>query len=129
MSEDLTRNMPDSFEERVLAQLVSITQELAATRREFTEQIAAVRQEQERQRVMIEHVHARGVSTEARLAALEEKVDERLRETRPIWESVLARLTGVETEMSGLNRHFRSLTADFFSLRVRVEKLEGQGSA
>ncbi|MDQ3133960.1 MAG: hypothetical protein M3Q76_04020 [Acidobacteriota bacterium] len=59
-----------------------------------------------------------------RLKSLEDKVDERLRETRPIWEGVLARLTGLETEMKTLNRQFKSLINDTFKLRVRVEELE-----
>ena len=99
MSEDLTRNLPSSFEERVLAELSAIRQELAE------------------QRGMVAQV-------DARLTALEEKVDARLRETRPIWEGALARLTGIESELNGLNRQFRSLIADLFQMRVRVEKLE-----
>jgi predicted nuclease with TOPRIM domain len=70
----------------------------------------------------------------SRLTSLEEKVDMRLRETRPIWEGVLARLTaieselprlgGIESELARMNRQFRSFVADIFQLRVRVEKLE-----
>jgi predicted nuclease with TOPRIM domain len=70
----------------------------------------------------------------SRLSALEEKVDMRLRETRPIWEGVLTRLDGIESEMPRLggieselarmNRQFRSFVADIFQMRVRVEKLE-----
>ena len=99
MSEDLTRNSPSSFEERVLAELSAIRQELAE------------------QRGMVAQV-------DARLTTLEEKVDMRLRETRPVWEGALARLTGIESELNSLNRQFRSLIADMFQMRVRVEKLE-----
>lgn len=113
MSEDLTRKFLQSFEERMIS-------EFAALRSEFT----AVRQEQAAQREMIEQLHARMNSFDARLTSLEEKVDMRLRETRPIWEGVLERLTGVETEMKSLNRHFRSIVNDVFRLRVRLEELE-----
>lgn len=45
---------------------------------------------------------ARFDSLETRLTALEEKVDRRLQETRPIWEQVLARLTNVEEELTNV---------------------------
>jgi vacuolar-type H+-ATPase subunit D/Vma8 len=60
----------------------------------------------------------------SRLSSLEEKVDARLRETRPIWEGVLTRLDGIESELARMNRQFRSFVADIFEVRVRVEKLE-----
>jgi chromosome segregation ATPase len=63
-------------------------------------------------------------TVETRLGALEEKVDARLRETRPIWEGIQARLTGIESELKMLNRQFRSMMADMFQFRVRVEALE-----
>ena len=104
MGEDITHELPQrSFEERVLSELSGIRQELGT----------------------------RLTSVEGRLTSLEDKVDARLRETRPIWEGVLARLTtiesrlgGVESELARMNRQFRSFVADIFQLRVRVEKLE-----
>src|SRR5436305_394533 len=103
MSEDTTQGLPPRpFEERVLA-------ELAAMRQELT-------------------------TVNSRMSALEEKVDTQLRETRPIWEGVLARLTaieselprlgGIESELARMNRQFRSFVADIFQVRARVEKLE-----
>ena len=97
MSEDLTRRMPGSFEERVLAELAAIRQENA--------------------------------QLGAGLITLEEKVDARLRETRPIWEGVQQRLTEIEKGLDKLNRQFRSFVADAFDLRTRVEKLEDEQAA
>jgi hypothetical protein len=85
MSEDPTRNLPASFEERVLSELAAIN---------------------------------------ARLPSLEEKVDMRLHETRPIWESMQNQLKGIEKQLDDLNRQFGTLIKDSFNLRVRVEKLE-----
>jgi predicted nuclease with TOPRIM domain len=118
MSEDLTRNMPGAFEERVLA-------EFAAMRQEF----AAIRQESAEQREMIQQLHARLNSVDARLTSLEDKVDARLRETRPIWEGVQQRLTAIEKEMTTLNRQFRTLIHDSIDMRSRVEKLEDEQAA
>ena len=110
MSEDITQGLPaNSFEGRVLSEL------------------SGIRQEQATQHEMITRL-------DDRLTSLEEKVDARLRETRPIWEGVLVRLTAIETEMPRLggiekelarmNRQFRSFVADIFQLRARVEQLE-----
>ncbi|HEV2799515.1 MAG TPA: hypothetical protein VGW12_03410 [Pyrinomonadaceae bacterium] len=66
----------------------------------------------------------RVLSVDTRLISLEDKVDARLHETRPIWESVQQRLTGVESELNNLNRQIRALLADMFQMRVRVDKLE-----
>jgi predicted nuclease with TOPRIM domain len=113
MSEDLTRNLPDSFQERVLAGF-------EAMRTDFT----AVKQELAEQREMLTQVHARVLSLDTRLTSLEEKVDARLRETRPVWEGVLGRLTGIESGLSTLNRQFKTMIHEAFDLRSRVEKLE-----
>ena len=107
MSEDLTRGLPrHSFEERVLSELSGIRQELASQRETLT------------------RMDGRLTSVEGRLTSLEEKVDARMRETRPIWEGVLTRLDGIESELARMNRQFRSFVADIFEVRVRVEKLE-----
>jgi chromosome segregation ATPase len=107
MSEDLTQKLPpQSFEERVLAEFAAIRQELAT------------------QRGMITQLDSRLSGVENRLTTLEEKVDERLRETRPIWEGVLQRLTAIETALDTLNRQFKTMIRDMFDLRSRIEKLE-----
>ena len=83
------------------------------------------------------------------MTTLEDKVDSRLRETRPIWEAVLTRLTGVEervgsleTEVRQVRRIMRALHEDILQTRgeqvgmdvdigklnERVEKLESQNT-
>ena len=106
MSGDSTQNLPPSFEERVLAEFAAIRQELAE------------------QRSIVTRLDTRLTAVEARLTSLEEKVDERLRETRPIWEGVLQRLTTIEMELRTFNRQLKTVITDLFSLRV--EKLEDE---
>lgn len=51
-------------------------------------------------------------SIDARLATLEEKVDRRLQETRPIWEGVLEQLTEMNGRLSRVeheNKDFRRM--------------------
>ncbi|HYG79495.1 MAG TPA: hypothetical protein VD861_03865 [Pyrinomonadaceae bacterium] len=76
-------------------------------------------------------------SVDARLTAVEEKVDRRLQETRPIWESVLAemkevnrRLTAVENEQKDFRRMVHSGFANVWrfqeDLAERLDKLEAR---
>src|SRR4051812_27148386 len=106
MSEDTTRDLGNtgSFEERVLAEL------------------AAIRKETSQQSVQLVSLDERLTSFEERMISLEDKVDARLRETRPIWEGVQKRLTEIESALSELNRQLKTLIMDSFKLRVRVEK-------
>lgn len=63
---------------------------------------------------------ARLDSIDARLTTLEEKVDRRLQETRPIWEQVLTRLDTLEAEVS----QFRAETNTAFSrIELQVDTL------
>ncbi len=59
-----------------------------------------------------------------RLIALEDKVDARLRETRPIWEGVQLRLDKIDPTLKEMSSHLKLLARDSFQLRARVEELE-----
>jgi predicted nuclease with TOPRIM domain len=59
-------------------------------------------------------------SLDARLTSLEEKVDRRLQETRPIWEQVLVRLDGVESRFGGLESRVQSLEGEVSGLREEM---------
>lgn len=74
-------------------------------------------------------------SINARLTALEEKVERRLQDTRPIWEQVLARLTEVDERLTKelkkvqdeiflLRRKFDAWAGDVGLLRMKQEDLE-----
>ena len=81
-------------------------------------------------------------SIDSRLTSLEEKVDRRLQETRPIWEQVLSRLDNVESKLGNLENGMRSgfrnlerqisvlmesiliVRADHRDLQKRMDKLE-----
>lgn len=105
MSEDRTRDLPSarSFEERLLA-------ELAAMRADFNDRLTSL--------------EGGMTALNVRITSLENKVDARLRETRPIWEGVQQRLTEIEASLKEFNRHLKTLVNDSFKLRARVEELE-----
>ena len=77
-------------------------------------------------------------SMNTRLTALEDKVERRLQDSRPIWEQVLERLTAVEErltkveerlgkieeEVADLGLKFRVFNADFLKLQKKHDNLE-----
>ncbi|HLL77315.1 MAG TPA: hypothetical protein VK421_18825 [Pyrinomonadaceae bacterium] len=111
MSEDLTQNLPPrSFGERVLAELSAMRQENAARFDSLDTRVASLGDWM--------------TALEGRVTSLEEKVDARLHDTRPMWEAVQQRLTGIEKELSSLHRYFKSFAGELGLLRVRVDHLE-----
>jgi chromosome segregation ATPase len=93
---------------------------------------------------ILRQILARLDSMDARLTALEDKVDRRLQETRPIWEGVLeqlkevnarldrteTRLDSIEKEIGAMRRWFRQtffeMGRDHDSLEERVENIEAR---
>jgi chromosome segregation ATPase len=100
MTEDPTQKLPNSlsFEERVLAELAAIRSEQAATRRD----IAAL---------------------DARLTTLEDKVDARLRETRPIWESVQQQLTELKAQIAAMETRMGAIEKTLDDIRLRLTEV------
>ncbi|HEX7957807.1 MAG TPA: hypothetical protein VF508_12730 [Pyrinomonadaceae bacterium] len=80
-----------------------------------------------------ERVFARFDNLDGRLTTLEETVDSRLRETRPIWEAMQARLESIEKDVKTVRRSILLLHEDNMSIRgdlrellERAEKLDGR---
>ena len=59
-----------------------------------------------------------------RLTALEDKVDSRLRETRPIWEAVLSRLDVMDTRLDGMDARFNGMDTRLDGMDGRLERME-----
>lgn len=123
MSEHNTHEMPDArpFEERILTRLDSMDARLSLMDSR------------------LDSMETRLGSVDARLLTLEDKVERRLQDTRPMWEAVLARLDGMEKEMRAsfrmlgrkiniLNRDFLTIRGDIEDLDERVTKLEDSQS-
>jgi chromosome segregation ATPase len=134
MSEDLTQNLPNTFQERVLAELGAIRQENAQLSTRMTSledrmtSIEGRMTSLEERMASVENrltsVEDGVLSIDTRLTSLEEKVDARLRETRPIWEGMQQRLTEIEKSVNTIARHFKTMVMQEFDLLTRVEKLE-----
>ena len=61
---------------------------------------------------------------ETRLTDLEEKVDARLYDTRPIWEAVLARLDSIEARLDRMDAKFDVVVREWLDLRADVDMLK-----
>jgi hypothetical protein len=64
------------------------------------------------------------VNLNHRLIALEEKVEARLYDTRPIWESVLAGIQIMSTRLEKMDAKFDVVAAQLLDLRTDVELLK-----
>jgi predicted nucleic acid-binding Zn-ribbon protein len=61
---------------------------------------------------------------EGKVDALEEKVESRLYDTRPIWESVLARLDSMDARLAKMDAKFDVVGSEMLDLRADVEMLK-----
>jgi DNA repair ATPase RecN len=71
----------------------------------------------------LDSTNARLDSMDARLMALEEKVDRRLQETRPIWEQVLVKLTNIEGELVQVKERLTKVEARLENVEDEVDGL------
>lgn len=141
MSEDLTQNLPNTFQERVLTEFAALNARLTSIEGRMTSledrmtslgdrmtSIEGRMTSLEDRMTSVENrlvaVDDRVLSIDKRLSSLEDKVDERLRETRPIWEGMQQRLTEIEKSVNTIARHFKTMVMQEFDLLTRVEKLE-----
>jgi len=101
MSEDPTRNLNEAKLDRLLSIVERILSDVETLKSD------------------VEALKADNQELKQRLLALEDRVDARLRETRPIWEAVLLRLDKIEIEVKKNQAEVRLLAGDIIDIRVR----------
>jgi hypothetical protein len=101
VNEDPTQDMPDarSFEERVFARFDAIDARLDAIDERIT------------------NAETRLYEFGVRLTSLEEKVDRRLQDTRPIWEAVQEQLKNISTK-------FDVVILDLYETRTALKDID-----
>lgn len=70
-----------------------------------------------------ERVMAALTAIDNRLISLEEKVDRRLMETRPIWEAMQAQLERLERKFDRLSEKFDLVLSDLYDARGDIKSL------
>ena len=108
MSEDFTKELPGAspFEKRVLAELAALRTEVAEIR---VQQVAM----------------AKNITVlDQRLTSLEERVDNRLKETRPIWEAVRAQIEKLDEKFNLFIRDLYDNRGDISLHGKRLDILE-----
>jgi len=71
-----------------------------------------------------ERVFARFDTLDVRMTTLEERVDSRLRDTRPIWELMQADLTIIKGDVKEIKRDLKTLNNDLLRARGEVQELD-----
>src|SRR4051812_47281793 len=74
----------------------------------------------------LRQILARFDAMDARLTALEDKVDRRLQETRPIWEQVLVRLTAIEERLTKVEERLTAVEERLTKVETRLGKVEDE---
>lgn len=143
MNEDPTKELPGAspFEHRVLAEFAALRGEVGGIRRDFGglgKEVGALRSEvgglgnevgglrgevaeiRAQQMAMAKNV----VALVQRLTSLEDKVDKRLKETRPIWEGVRAQIDKLDEKFNVFIRDIYDVRGDLGGHEKRLGVLE-----
>ena len=103
MSEDTTRQLPSSAEDRIMGAI-------AVMRAEMNERLAAVENE----------IAATRRAFNTRISSLEEQAAERSRETRPIWEELLMRVKKMDGKLGVLALDLLDQRAEINDLKTHL---------
>ena len=103
-----------AFQKRVLDEFAAVRAEQAAMRQDIAEMRTDIHELQAQQAAMAKNVAA----IDHRLTTLEERVDTRLKETRPIWEAV-------QEQIQRLSEKLDAVILEFFELRGEL-KIHGR---
>ena len=114
-----------AFQKRVLDEFSAVRREQAAFRDEVRTELSALRSEQATMRQDIAETRAQQSAmaqniarSDERLTSLEQRVDDRLKESRPIWEAV-------QVQIQRLSEKLDAILLDFYELRGEL-KIHGR---
>jgi len=121
MNEDPTRELPQRrFEEQVLAEFAALRSEGAALGREIAALRSDVAEIRTQQSAMAKNI----AGIDKRLTSLEDIVDARLKETRPIWEAVQAQIEKLDQKFDIVIRDLYDVRGDLALHAKRISQLE-----
>jgi predicted nucleic acid-binding Zn-ribbon protein len=122
VSEDPTEELPGAcpFEQRVLAELGALRSGVGALRNDVGALHSEVAEVRARQVAMAQSISA----LDQHLTSLEEKVDSRLKETRPIWQAVRAQIEKLDEKFNIFIRDLYDVRGDIGLHDKRLGVLE-----
>ena len=122
MNEDPTKELPQrrSFEEQVLAEFAALRSEVAALGSEVAALRSDVAEIRTQQSAMAKNI----AGIDKRLTSLEDIVDARLKETRPIWEAVQAQIEKLDQKFDIVIRDLYDVRGDMALHAKRISQLE-----
>ena len=122
MNEDPTKELPQrrSFEEQVLAEFAALRSEVAALRSDVAALRSDVAEIRTQQSAMAKNI----AGIDKRLTSLEDIVDARLKETRPIWEAVQAQIEKLDQKFDIVIRDLYDVRGDMALHAKRISQLE-----
>lgn len=122
MNEEPTKDLATrAFQKRVLDEFAAVRAEISAIRTEQTvmrSDITEIRNDIVEIRTQQAAMAKNLGSPDHRLTSLEERVDTRLKETRPIWEAV-------QEQLQRLSEKFDILLHEFYEVRAEI-KIQGR---
>ena len=136
MNEDPTKELPQkrSFKEQVLAEFAALRSEVAAFRNEVAalgsevaalgNDVAALRSDVAEIRTQQSAMAKNIAGIDKRLTSLEDIVDARLKETRPIWEAVQAQIEKLDQKFDIVIRDLYDVRGDMALHAKRISQLE-----
>jgi flagellar motility protein MotE (MotC chaperone) len=74
--------------------------------------------------IRLQQFEKQAAGIEEQVAALDQKLDKRLRDTRPIWEGVLAEVQAIKGKIELLIQDNFEMRATYHALQMRIESLE-----
>jgi len=121
MNEEPTKDLATrAFQMRVLDEFAAVRAEQAAVRSDITEMRNDIVEIRTQQAAMAKNIGA----LDDRLTSLEERVDARLKETRPIWEAVQEQLQKLNDKFDIVLHEFYEVRADIKNHGRRISELE-----
>ena len=138
MSEDFTKRFEGGspFEKRVIAEFAAMRGEVSKLRIDvdvLRTEVSEIRVQQAAMARNIASLDQRVTSIEQsmtsmdrRLNSLEERVDNRLKETQPIWEAVKAKIDKLDGKFTLFIRDLYEIRGDIVGDSKRLDTLEGK---
>ncbi len=107
-------------------EILNLLQSLVAKVDNLTTEVQEIKTDQQDLKLRVGGIENNMVYFATRLQSLEEKVEARLHDTRPIWQAVLERLTTIESDLVSLKSDMTVVKSDIDFLKQGQERIEKQ---